>query len=73
MLKRVADELKDEVRLERPPAMEGRALSMVLIPSLQKLEQKNEQKTERREAPDKQEQSPEQPKEQVEELADAKT
>ena len=73
VLKRVADELKDEVRLERPPAMEGRALSMVLIPSLQKLEQKNEQKTERREAPDKQEQSPEQPKEQVEELADAKT
>ena len=73
VLKRVADELKDEVRLERPPAMEGRALSMVLIPSLQKLEQKNEQKTERREAPAKQEQSPEQPKEQVEELADAKT
>ena len=69
VLKRVADELKDEVRLERPPAMEGRALSMVLIPSLQKLEQKNEQKTERREAPAKQEQ----PKEQVEELADAKT
>ena len=73
VLKRVADELKDEVRLERPPAMEGRALSMVLIPSLQKLEQKNEQKTERREAPAKQEPSPEQPKEQVEELADAKT
>ena len=34
VLKRVADELKDEVRLERPPAMEGRALSMVLIPAL---------------------------------------
>ena len=30
----MADELKDEVRLERPPAMEGRALSMVLIPAL---------------------------------------
>ena len=34
VLKRVADELKDEVRLERPPSMEGRALSMVLIPAL---------------------------------------
>ena len=34
VLKRVADELKDEVRLDRPPAMEGRALSMVLIPAL---------------------------------------
>ena len=33
VLKRVADELKDEVRLEKPPAMEGRALSMILIPS----------------------------------------
>jgi translation initiation factor IF-3 len=65
VLKRVADELKDEVRLERPPAMEGRALSMVLIPSLQKLEQKNEQRAERRE--------PSAKKEQVEELADAKT
>ena len=35
VLKRVADELKDEVRLERPPAMEGRALSMILLPSAQ--------------------------------------
>jgi hypothetical protein len=33
VLKRIADELKDEVRLEKPPAMEGRALSMILIPS----------------------------------------
>ena len=33
VLKRVADDLKDEVRLEKPPAMEGRALSMILIPS----------------------------------------
>ena len=38
VLKRVADELKDEVRLERPPTMEGRALSMVLIPALVKTE-----------------------------------
>ena len=33
VLKRVADDLKDDVRLERPPAMEGRALSMILIPT----------------------------------------
>ncbi len=33
MLKRVADDLKDDVRLEKPPSMEGRALSMILIPS----------------------------------------
>jgi translation initiation factor IF-3 len=33
VLKRVADGLKDEVRLEKPPAMEGRALSVILIPS----------------------------------------
>ena len=70
VLKRVADELKDEVRLERPPSMEGRALSMVLIPALPKAEQKNEQKAPRREAPEKE--APE-IKEQVEELADAKT
>ncbi len=45
VLRRVADELKDEVRLERPPAMEGRALSMVLIPSVQKAEERNSQRT----------------------------
>ena len=70
VLKRVADELKDEVRLERPPSMEGRALSMVLIPALPKAEQKNEQKATRKEAPEKE--APE-TKEQVEELANAKT
>ena len=36
VLKRVADELKDDVRLEKPPAMEGRALSMVLVPTPQR-------------------------------------
>ncbi len=49
VLKRVADELRDEVRLERAPVMEGRALSMILIPSLQrseKTDQKAEQKVE---------------------------
>lgn len=33
LLKRVADDLKDDVRLEHAPSMEGRAMSMVLIPS----------------------------------------
>ena len=33
VLKRVADELKDDVRLEKPPALEGRALSMILVPT----------------------------------------
>ncbi len=32
VLKKVADDLKDDVRLEKAPAMEGRALSMILIP-----------------------------------------
>ena len=36
VLKRVADELKDEVRLEKAPSMEGRALSMILLPSVQR-------------------------------------
>jgi translation initiation factor IF-3 len=36
VLKRVADGLKDEVRLEKPPAMEGRSLSMILIPVTRK-------------------------------------
>ena len=36
VLKRVADELKDEVRLEKPPALEGRALSMILVPTPQR-------------------------------------
>ena len=35
VLKRVADELKEEVRLEKPPALEGRALSMILVPTPQ--------------------------------------
>jgi len=35
VLKRVADDLKDEVRLEKPPAMEGRSLSMILLPNAQ--------------------------------------
>ena len=45
VLKRVADELKEDVRLERAPALEGRALSMILIPTAQRSE-KVEQKAE---------------------------
>ncbi len=45
LLKRVADELKEDVRLEKPPSMEGRALSMILIPSLPRGE-KTEKKVE---------------------------
>ncbi|MDA1128486.1 MAG: translation initiation factor IF-3 [Chloroflexi bacterium] len=59
VLKRVADELKDEVRLERPPAMEGRALSMVLIPALVKTEKAGEGADDNKQ-------------DQVEEMADAK-
>jgi translation initiation factor IF-3 len=46
VLKRVADDLKDEVRLEKPPSMEGRALSMILIPSAQRAEKPAEKKVE---------------------------
>ena len=42
VLKRIADELKDEVRLERPPAMEGRSLSMTLIPNSSRGDKKAE-------------------------------
>ena len=45
VLKRIADDLKDEVRLERPPAMEGRALSMTLIPSSSRGDRKAEDLT----------------------------
>ena len=58
VLKRVADDLKDEVRLEKPPAMEGRALSMILLP--------NAQQSNRAEKAEKAEKK-------VEDLADAKT
>ena len=48
VLKRVADDLKDEVRLEKPPSLEGRALSMILISTAQRVEraEKAEQKVE---------------------------
>ncbi len=33
LLKRVAEKLKDDGRLERPPTMEGRALAIILTPN----------------------------------------
>ena len=42
VLKRVADDLRDEVRLEKPPALEGRALSMILLPTPQKPERSDQ-------------------------------
>ncbi len=65
VLRKVADELKDDVRLERPPAMEGRALSMVLIPSLQKTEERNLQRSAGK--------TEDTDSDQKEEMADAKT
>ena len=58
VLKRVADELQNDVRLEKAPVMEGRALSMILIPTAQRADrtEKTEQKAEQN----------------VEDLADAK-
>ena len=76
VLRRVADELKDEVRLERPPAMEGRSLSMVLIPSAQKSEERAAQRASSNgnQGNNSGENNPgDQQPAQVEELADAKT
>ena len=82
VLKRVADELKDEVRLERAPALEGRALSMILFPAPQRGErgEKAEQGSEDIVAEEKVEDLAAEQKvddtvaeEKVEDLADAKT
>jgi translation initiation factor IF-3 len=40
LLKRVADELQDDARLEKPPGMEGRSMSIVLIPGARRAEPK---------------------------------
>jgi translation initiation factor IF-3 len=40
LLKRVADEMQEEAKLERPPDMEGRAMSIVLTPAARKVEKK---------------------------------
>jgi translation initiation factor IF-3 len=76
VLRRVADEMKDEIRLERPPAMEGRSLSMVLIPSVQKGEELAAQRLSSAKNQGNKSgnnDSDEIQPEQVEELADAKT
>ena len=76
VLRRVADEMKDEIRLERPPAMEGRSLSMVLIPSVQKGEELAAQRlssVKNQGNKSGNNDSDEIQPEQVEELADAKT
>ena len=59
VLKRVADELREEVRLEKPPSMEGRALSMILMPTPTPSPQRSEKS--------------EKAAQKVEDLADAKT
>ena len=67
VLKRVADDLKDNVRLEKPPSMEGRSLSMILMPTAarnEKTEEKPEEKVK--------DQAKDQAKEKEENLADAK-
>ena len=76
VLRRVADELKDEVRLERAPAMEGRSLSMVLIPSVQKGEERAAQRASsgKNQGNSTGNDTPEETQpDKVEELADAKT
>jgi translation initiation factor IF-3 len=76
VLRRVADELKDEVRLERAPAMEGRSLSMVLIPSVQKGEERAAQRASsgKNQGNSSGNDTPEETQpDKVEELADAKT
>ncbi len=40
LLKQVAEEVKDEARLDRPPTMEGRAITIILTPVPQKVERK---------------------------------
>lgn len=40
LLKRVADEVQDGSKLEKPPGQEGRALSIVLVPAAKKIEKK---------------------------------
>ena len=60
VLKRVADDLKDNVRLEKPPSMEGRSLSMILMPTAARGEKPEDKAVD-------------QAKEKAEDLADAKT
>ena len=40
LLKRVVDQVQEEARLEKPPGMEGRAMSVVLTPGAKRTERK---------------------------------
>ena len=80
VLKRVADDLRDEVRLEKPPALEGRALSMILLPTPQKPERTDQKPEATGQQPKAEDQKPEATDQEaeatdqkVEEPADAKT
>jgi|TARA_B100000809_G_C15097756_1_gene515672 translation initiation factor IF-3 len=80
VLKRVADDLRDEVRLEKPPALEGRALSMILLPTPQKPERTDQKPEATGQQPEAEDQKPEATDQEaeasdqkVEEPADAKT
>tara|TARA_B100001013_G_C24598193_1_gene437682 strand:+ start:238 stop:792 length:555 start_codon:yes stop_codon:yes gene_type:complete len=76
VLKRVADDLRDEVRLEKPPSLEGRALYMILLPTTQKPDKPGEKAEPANEKPEAaaptQESVPEPTEQKVEEPADAK-
>ena len=76
VLKRVADDLRDEVRLEKPPSLEGRALYMILLPTPQKPDKPGEKVEPANEKPEAaaptQESVPEPTEQKVEEPADAK-
>jgi translation initiation factor IF-3 len=76
VLKRVADDLRDEVRLEKPPSLEGRALYMILLPVPQKPDKSGEKAEPENEKPEAeeptQEAAPEPTEQKVEEPADAK-
>ena len=74
VLKRVADDLRDEVRLEKPPALEGRALSMILLPTPQKPErtdQKQEATEQNAEATEQKAEATEQKPEATDQKAEA--
>ena len=66
VLKRVADDLRDEVRLEKPPALEGRALSMILLPTPQKPERTDQKPEATGQPPEAEDQKPEETDQKVE-------
>ena len=72
VLKRVADDLRDEVRLEKPPSLEGRSLYMILLPTPQKTEKTDQRSGTTDEKPETSAEAPENTESKVEEPADAK-